>query len=56
MLVRCPMHTDVPCLTIPSRYQRTNEFDLGGHARRAKELLVEASEEIKQAALAANGR
>jgi hypothetical protein len=34
--------------------QRANEFDMGGHAKKAKELLAEASEEIKQAALAAN--
>lgn len=34
--------------------QRANEWDLGGHAKRAKDLLIQASEEIKQAALAAN--
>ena len=36
--------------------QRANEYDLGGHAARAKQLLWQASEEIKQAALAANRR
>ena len=34
--------------------QQANEWDMGGHARRAKELLSRASDEIKQAALAAN--
>jgi hypothetical protein len=36
--------------------QRANEWDLGGHAKRAKELLEQASDELKQAALAANTR
>jgi hypothetical protein len=34
--------------------QHANEWDMGGHAQRAKDLLVQASDEIKQAALAAN--
>jgi len=34
--------------------QQANEYDLGGHAARAKQLLWQASEEIKQAAIAAN--
>jgi hypothetical protein len=34
--------------------QKANENDLGGHAEKAKELLNQASEELKQAALAAN--
>lgn len=34
--------------------QRANEFDLGGHAKRAKEALVLANEEMKLAAQAAN--
>jgi hypothetical protein len=34
--------------------QQANEFDMGGHAAKAKELLSQASEELKQAALAAN--
>lgn len=36
--------------------QDANEFDLGGHAARAKDLLRQANEEIKLAALAANKR
>jgi len=36
--------------------QQANEYDLGGHAARAKQLLWQASEEIKQAAMAANRR
>ena len=34
--------------------QRANEWDMGGHAKRAKELLIQANDEIKQAALTAN--
>ena len=34
--------------------QRANEYDMGGHAARAKELLRQAREEIKLAAGAAN--
>jgi hypothetical protein len=34
--------------------QVANEWDMGGHARKAKELLAQASAEIKEAALAAN--
>ena len=34
--------------------QRANEFDLGGHAMRAKQALQFASEEMKLAAQAAN--
>jgi hypothetical protein len=37
-----------------SAAQSANEFDMGGHAAKAKELLSQASEELKQAALAAN--
>jgi hypothetical protein len=36
--------------------QQANEFDMGGHAARAKELLRQASDEMKLAALAANRR
>jgi hypothetical protein len=36
--------------------QRANQYQLGGHAERAKELLVEASREIKLAAEASNRR
>lgn len=34
--------------------QQANEFDMGGHAARAKDLLARANEEIKQAAIDAN--
>jgi hypothetical protein len=34
--------------------QQANEFDLGGHAARAKQLLLEASEEMRLAATAAD--
>jgi len=34
--------------------QSANEFDLEGHASKAKELLDQASRELKQAAQAAN--
>ena len=34
--------------------QAANEFDMGGHAQKAKDLLEQASSEIKQAAEAAN--
>jgi hypothetical protein len=39
-----------------SEAQMANDAQLGGHASRAKELLQQANEEIKQAALAANRR
>lgn len=34
--------------------QRANEFDLGGHAQKAKELLDEANRELKAAAETSN--
>ncbi len=34
--------------------QAANEWDMGGHAKKAKELLEEANKEMKQAAEAAN--
>ena len=34
--------------------QQANEFDLGGHAKKAKQLIDEASRELKQAAVASN--
>ncbi|MGD0914655.1 MAG: hypothetical protein ABR928_22395 [Terracidiphilus sp.] len=37
-----------------SAAQQANEFDMGGHAARAKDLLQQASREIRQAAHAAN--
>ncbi|MDD2309557.1 MAG: hypothetical protein PHH91_08250 [Desulfuromonadaceae bacterium] len=36
------------------RAQRANRNDLGGHAQRAKELLVQVNEELKLSAGAAN--
>jgi hypothetical protein len=36
--------------------QAANEWDLGGHAGRAKELLRQANEQIKLAAMTANRR
>jgi hypothetical protein len=36
--------------------QRANEFDMGGHAAKAKQLLGEAYNEVKAAALDANRR
>ncbi len=37
-----------------SAAQQANEFDMNGHAAKAKELLEQADTEIKQAAGAAN--
>jgi F0F1-type ATP synthase membrane subunit b/b' len=34
--------------------QKANEFDLGGHAQKAKELLEQANQELKLAAEVAN--
>jgi hypothetical protein len=34
--------------------QKANEWDMGGHAAKAKELLEQANQEIRQAATAAN--
>src|SRR5262249_37375757 len=34
--------------------QAANEWDLDGHAQKAKELLDQASKELKQAAMASN--
>jgi hypothetical protein len=34
--------------------QQANEWDLGGHAQKAKELLDQASNELKQAAEVSN--
>jgi hypothetical protein len=34
--------------------QQANEWDMHGHAEKAKKLLDEANNELKQAALAAN--
>jgi hypothetical protein len=34
--------------------QQANEFDMGGHAAKAKDLLARANEELKAAAMEAN--
>ena len=34
--------------------QRANEWDMNGHAQKAKDLLVQVNDELKEAALAAN--
>jgi F0F1-type ATP synthase membrane subunit b/b' len=34
--------------------QKANEFDMGGHAQKAKDLLDQANQELKLAAEAAN--
>ena len=34
--------------------QRANEWDMGGHAQKAKELLEQVNIELKQAAMEAN--
>ncbi len=34
--------------------QKANEFDLGGHAQKAKDLLSQANDELKLAATVAN--
>jgi hypothetical protein len=36
--------------------QQANEFDMKGHAKKAKELLEQASNELKEAAEAANAK
>jgi hypothetical protein len=36
--------------------QQANEWDLGGHAKRAKELLDQVNNELKQAAEVSNRR
>ena len=37
-----------------SAAQAANEFDMGGHAAKAKELLDQVNHELKEAAVAAN--
>jgi hypothetical protein len=41
-------------LTLARAAQTANEFDMAGHAAKAKELLDQANNELKQAAEAAN--
>ena len=39
-----------------TRAQQANEYDMGGHAAKAKELIGNAKEEVRMAAEAANAR
>ena len=39
-----------------SAAQTANEFDMKGHAQKAKELLEQANNELKEAALTANAK
>ena len=39
-----------------SAAQQANEYDMNGHAAKAKQLLMEADEEMKAAAVTANHR
>jgi hypothetical protein len=39
-----------------SQAQQANEWDMGGHAQRAKELLDQVNRELKEAAEVANHR
>ena len=39
-----------------SAAQQANEFDMGGHAQKAKELLDQVNNELREAATAANRR
>jgi hypothetical protein len=34
--------------------QKANEWDMGGHAQKAKDILIHVNDELKEAALAAN--
>jgi hypothetical protein len=34
--------------------QKANEWDMGGHAQKAKDILIKVNDELKEAALAAN--
>ena len=36
--------------------ERINEWDMSGHAQKAKDLLVQINDELKQAALTANAK
>jgi len=52
-LSRAQHQTDAAYKSIVAA-QQANEFDLGGHAAKAKELLDQANQELKQAAEVAN--
>jgi hypothetical protein len=52
-LSRAQHQTDMAYQSIVAA-QQANEFDLGGHAAKAKELLDQANQELKQAAEVSN--
>jgi hypothetical protein len=52
-LARAQKQTDNAYKSIVAA-QQANEFDLGGHAAKAKELLDQANQELKQAAEVSN--
>lgn len=52
-LARAQRQTDAAYRSIVAA-QQANEFDLGGHAAKAKELLDQADQELKQAAEVSN--
>jgi hypothetical protein len=52
-LARAQKQTDNAYKSIVAA-QQANEFDLGGHAQKAKDLLDQANQELKQAAEVSN--
>jgi hypothetical protein len=52
-LARAQRQTDAAYKSIVAA-QQANEFDLGGHAQKAKDLLDQANQELKQAAEVSN--
>jgi hypothetical protein len=52
-LARAQKQTDAAYQSIVAA-QQANEFDLGGHAQKAKDLLDQANRELKQAAEVSN--
>ena len=52
-LSRAQRQTDAAYKSIVAA-QQANEFDLGGHAQKAKDLLDQANAELKQAAEVSN--
>lgn len=52
-IARAQKQTDAAYRSIVAA-QQANEFDLGGHAQKAKDLLDQANNELKQAAEVSN--
>jgi hypothetical protein len=52
-LARAQHQTDAAYRSVVAA-QQANEFDLGGHAQKAKDLLDQANQELKQAAEVSN--